>query len=242
MDLTGEVDGPPTKSGISVADEVAGLYLVQGILTALLRRTRTGAGELVEVALHDAMLSMLTYQAQGYLAAGAAPRRMGSAHPSLVPYRPFATSDGSIVVGITGEPAWAAFCAAAGLEGLVDDPRFASNAARVENRDLLEPLIAERMASRESDHWLGVLGAAGVVCGRVRTVAEALDGPEAAAREMVVTLPNGGMRMLGLPIAIAGAPVLRWPPPSHGEHTVSLLEELGYDALDIGRLRDQGVV
>lgn len=242
MDLTGDADGPPTKAGLSLADEIAGLYLVQGILAALLRRQRSGRGEPVEVALHDAMLSMLTYHAQGYLSASAVPRRMGNSHPSLVPYRPFATADGHIVVGVASEALWERFCAAVDMPGLFADPRFRSNAERVRHREELERLLEQRLAGSDTATWRRRLDEAGVPCGAVRSAVEALESPETESRQMIVRMPDTGLRMLGMPIRMPGVPTLRRSPPTVGEHTVEILQELGHDAEQIARLRDQGVV
>lgn len=243
MDLTGDETGPPTKAGISIADEVAGMYLVQGVLAALWQRQRDGTGQRVEVALHDAMLSMLTYQAQQYLSAGVAPRRMGNAHPSLVPYRPFGTADGTIVVGVAGEIPWRRFCIAIERTDLMDDPRFASNALRVEHRDDLERILGEHLKARSSDDWLKCLADAGVPCGKVRSAAAALDGPECEARAMIVDVPGSDLRTVASPVRMAASDgSIRRPPPGLGEHTDEVLAEIGYEAGEIAQLRHKGAI
>lgn len=243
MDVTGQPDGVPTKVGVSIADQVAGLYLVQGVQAALLARYRTGRGQRVEIALHDAMVSMLTYQAQQYLTAGISPRRLGNAHPSLAPYQPFKTLDGSVIVGVTSELFWHRFCEAAGLVELLDQERFASNAGRVEHRGELEAAIGARFAGENTRHWIEVLGAAGVACAAIGTVAEALDGDITAEREMVVKCPNSDLRLLGVPVKLSETPGrVRSAPPGLGEHTDEVLAELGYTPQQVAALRRARVI
>ncbi len=157
MDLTGQKDGPPTKVGISIADELAGLYLVQGALAALYHRERTGEGCPVNVALNEAMLSAFTYQAQKHLVGGGTPRRMGNEHPSLVPYRSYSAADGDFVVGVANEGQWQRFCAAIGRPELMDDARFETNSVRVENRVELEGQLEVRLAERSREDWVATL-------------------------------------------------------------------------------------
>ena len=243
MDLTGPTDGVATKAGVSIADEVAGLYLVQGVLAALLKRQRTGCGAHVEIALTDALISTFTYQAQQYLTAGIQPRRLGNAHPSLVPYRPFPTADGTVVIGVASDSLWRRFCAALELEDLVHDPRFRTNAGRVERRDELEGLIEERLVERSSEQWIDRLRAVRVPCGIVRSVGQALDEEIELDSGLVKESGSSGLRMVGNPIRIDGTrgdP--QRSPPSLGEHTDEILGELGFDSAQIALLRASGVV
>ncbi len=242
MDLTGRPDGPPTRVGITLGDEVAGLYAVQGVLAALLERERTGRGRLVEIALHDALLSMLTYHAQGWWASGETPRRRGNAHPSIVPYQTFAAADGWLNVGVGNDAQWAALCRALDREGWIDDPRWGTNAARVEDRDALVSRLERIFRDRPVSEWVERLADAGVPCGRVRTVPEALAAPESVERGMVMEIegPAGSFPMLG-PVVRAGKTPRR-PPPGLGEHTDEVLGEIGYDDEEIQNLRSEGVI
>lgn len=242
MDLTGRPDGPPTRVGVTLADEAAGLYAVQAVLAALLERERTGRGRRVEVALHDAALSLLTYHAQGWWAGGEAPRRMGNAHPSIVPYQSFEAADGWLNVAAGNDGQWAGLCRAVGREGWIDDPRWRSNAGRVERRDDLVARLARIFRDRSVSDWVERLREAGVPCGPVRTVPEALASPEALDREMVVEIAavGGKIPMLGPVVRAGTAP--RRSPPGLGEHTDEILAGIGYAEEEIANLRDEGVI
>lgn len=243
MDLTGRPEGPPTKTGISLADEVAGLYLVQGVLLALWERQRTGRGQLVEVALHDALLSLFTYQAEQYLAGGVEPRRMGNRHPSIAPYQTFEAADGTVVVGVGNEAIWERFCDALGEPGLKERPEFVTNADRVAHREELESELAPIFAARDVAYWEEVLGAAGVPCGRVRAAGEVLEAEKEEDREMIVPLPGNGVPVLGVPVKLSRTPGrIERPPPGLGEHTDEILGQLGHPAGQIRRWRDAGVI
>jgi formyl-CoA transferase/CoA:oxalate CoA-transferase len=233
MDVTGWPDGPPTRVGISLGDETAGLLVVQGILAALFARERTGRGQRVEVALHDGLLSLLTYHAQNWWAGGPPPARLGNAHPSIVPYQTFRAADAWINVGVGNERQWRALCGVVGKPEWVEDPRFESNGARVEHRRELVPLLEQLFASRPAADWLDALAAAGIPSGRIRPVAEALEAPETLHREMVVEVGaegSGPLRLLGIPVKLSATPgKIRRRPPALGEHTAEVLSEIGAD-------------
>jgi crotonobetainyl-CoA:carnitine CoA-transferase CaiB-like acyl-CoA transferase len=247
MSVTGEPGGPPLRAGASVVDVMAGMNVAQGILLALLRRQQTGQGGRVEVALLDGALSLLAYHNTAWLLAGQEPRAWGNRHPNLAPYGTYVAADGVVVMGVGNEPAWRGFCAAAGRPELASDPRFATNALRVANGAALDEELAPLFLSRTADDWLSRLEAAGIPCGRVRTVSQALESEQVRARGLLLDVehPRLGRRpFVGSPVVLDGAPrgSLR-PPPLLGQHTDEVLaERLGLDAAAIQALRDQGVV
>lgn len=246
MSITGSPDGPPLKVGASIADVLAGMTAFQGIVLALLRRERTGEGGRVDVSLLESLLPTLTYHTSTYLLAGDVPGRLGNRHPNLAPYETFEASDGYVIVGVGSQSLWRAFCAAAGRPALAEDPRFASNAGRVTHYDALKAELAPLFRSRTVDAWLAALDTAGVPCGRVRNVGEALEAPQIAARGLLLDLEHprvGPGRWVGSPIHLSGASRgSLLPPPLLGQHTDEVLGELGFSADEIATLRREAVV
>jgi crotonobetainyl-CoA:carnitine CoA-transferase CaiB-like acyl-CoA transferase len=246
MDLTGHPDGPPTRVGISLGDETAGLLAVQGILAALLVRERTGDGQRVEVALHDGLLSLLTFHAQIWWAGGKAPIRIGNAHPSIVPYQTFPTADGWMNVGVGNEGQWKRFCEAVGRPGWIDEPRYRTNADRLAHREELVSLIDAILGDRSTAAWIEAFSAVDVPCGRIRPVPEALDSPEARARGMIVEVEGADgepLPLLGPAVRMSASPArVRRRPPGLGEHTDEVLLSLGYDGTEIAQLRNERVI
>ena len=246
MSVTGEAGGEPVRSGTSLADVGAGMYAVIGILAALHARESTGRGQQVDIALLDGQISWLTYVAGKYFATGATPGRFGSAHESVAPYQVFPTADEPLMVAVGSEGLWRRFTAATGLDDLTDDPRYATNPARVSHRDTLVPAITKALAARGCDQWAEILNAAGVPAGPVNTVPAALAQPQVAAREMVVEVEHpvaGTLKMLGSPLKLSAQPVsFRRPPPTLGQHTDQVLAEAGYTTAEITALRDAGIV
>jgi crotonobetainyl-CoA:carnitine CoA-transferase CaiB-like acyl-CoA transferase len=252
MSVTGEPDGEPVRSGTSSADVGAGMWALIGILAALHARETSGEGQLVDVSLLDGQLAWLTYVAGKYFATGVTPGRHGSAHESLTPYQVFPTADAPLMVAVGSDGLWRRFTSATGLDELADDPRYATNPDRVENRDTLIPLITETLAARGGAEWADILNTAGVPAGLVNTVPAALAQPQVAAREMVVEVEHpvaGTLKMLGSPLKLSAqppptspAPYLRRPPPVLGEHTDEILAEAGYTAAQVTELREAGVV
>jgi len=247
MSITGEPDGRPLKVGVAISDVVSGLFGAVSLLAGLLaRERRVGAGQRIDVSLLQSTLAVLVNQAQAALITGVAPVRRGNAHPSIVPYETFATADGEIAIGVGSERQWARLGPAIGLPGLATDARFATNGDRVERRDDLIPILAERFATAASATWLARLGEAGIPAGPILDVAEAFASPQAAALGSRVLLEHpilGRVDQVGVPFELAGTPAtVRLPPPLLGEHTEEILREAGYDAPAIDRLRALGVV
>ena len=247
MSVTGFPGGPPVRVGASIADISAGATAYQGILLALLRRHRTGEGGHVDVSLLESLLPPLAYHASTYLLAGKVPGRLGNRHPSLAPYETFEARDGYVIVAVGSESLWRSFCAAVGQPSLAADERFATNAQRVVNYDALRAVLAPLIASRPVAEWLSALESAGVPCGRVRTVGEALESEQIAARGLLVERehPKAGRgRYVASPIHLSDAArASPLPPPLLGQHTAEVLaERLGMTAEEVEALRAEGVV
>ena len=226
MSVTGSPDGPPTKMGVSIADITAGMYAVQGILAALYQREATGRGQKVDIALLDSMVSTLTYQAGIYFATGRTPRRMGNRHPSIVPYETFEASDGCFNLGTANQAQWETFCAAAGLPELLGDPRFATVALRVGNYEALRARLDAEFRKKTVAHWLLLLRGAGLPCGEVRTVPQALADPQLAARGMILELEHpkaGRIRQTASPLKLSAAGASRASaPPLRAQHNAEV--------------------
>ena len=247
MSLTGPEGGEPYRLGVAIADIAAGLFAAQGITLALLARARTGQGQLVDVGLLDSVASLLTYQAGIYFRTGTAPQRTGNRHPSIAPYDTYATADGTLVLAVGNDDQWQAFCGLVGLGDLATDPAFATNAARVDHYDRLQPRIARVLGQRNRQSWIDILVPAGVPCAAVKTLDEVMTDPQLLAREMIerVEHPSAGpIDVLGLPIKLSATPgSVLTPPPRLGEHTENVLEhDLGMLPADIARLGRDAVV
>ena len=247
MDITGFPDGPPVKVGNSIADLAAGTMAAHGIVLALFARERTGQGQKVEIAMLEVMAALLTYHGQAYFATGTSPRRRGNQHPSIVPYEVFQAADGYLTVGVANNSLWLRFCQALGRPELAADPRFDTEARRVENREVLVPLLGTVFATAPVGHWLARLGEAGVPAGKIKEIGEVLESEHLRARGAVVSLAHptaGPMRMVGPPIRLSGTPAeAAAPAPLLGEHTDEILGKLcGYSADAIARLRADGAI
>jgi glutaryl-CoA transferase len=248
MSITGDRDadgGHPTKVGVAISDVVTGLYAAIGILAALIGRPDAG-GQRVDVSLLGSTLAVLVNQAQNAFVTGRPPRRLGNAHPNIVPYETFTTADGELAVGVGSDRQWPRFCEAIGRPELVADPRFATNGDRVVHRDALRPLIAQRLATRTSAEWAAVLERADVPNGAVADVLQAFGSPEASALGMATEVEHpslGVIRQAGIPLGFALTPgAIRTAPPLLGEHSDEILDELGYSGEEIAHLRETGAV
>jgi formyl-CoA transferase len=229
MSITGEPDGPPLKVGVAIADITTGMFASIGTLAALRDAEATGASHHVQVSLFDSQLAWLANRGSDYLVGGVEPQRLGNAHPAIVPYEAFATSDGHVIVAIGTNEQFARFCSAAGLAELGRDGRYATNAQRVEQRVELVGRLAEAIARRPTAEWLEVLGRANVPGGPVRTIPEAFAHAPYAVVEHVHPL-LGSVRTVRSPIGLDGVyPTAVAAPPLLGQHTAEVLSELGYD-------------
>ena len=250
MSITGRPDGEPgagpMKVGVALTDILTGLYATNAVLAALAWREQSGEGQYIDMALLDVQVACLANQAMNYLATGSNPRRMGNAHPSIVPYQDFTTADGHMILAIGNDGQFARFCEVAGRPELAADARFATNRARVENRAELIPLLNEITATRTTAEWIAQLEARAVPCGPINGLAEVFADPQVQARGLAVKMPHpeaGEVPLVASPIRLSKTPVeYRRAPPLVGEHTDEILADLGVDAAGIAGLRERGVV
>jgi formyl-CoA transferase/CoA:oxalate CoA-transferase len=246
VDLTGEPDRQPVKVGASIADIVAGLYAYQGILLAMLARHRTGKGQRVDIALLDGLISTLTYQAESYFATGKSPKRLGTRHPSIVPYETFETSDGFVNIGAANEKQWQNLCRALDVADLAFDPRFNTMAGRISNYAELRDILDGELRKLTRAEAFELLAKYELPVGPINTVAEVLEDPHIHAREMVQELTHpeyGPLRYIGIPVKLSDTPgALQGPPPRFGEHNRNVLAELGYDQHGIDQLAMSNVI
>jgi len=247
MSICGEPDGPPTKYGVAIVDVCTGMLACNAILAALNARHGSGRGQKVELSLYESALHMLVNVASNVLVSGRGGGRFGNGHPSIVPYTTYTAKDAMMALAIGNDTQFAKCVAVLGHPEWAGDPRFATNRARVEHRLLVDGAIGEALAADTADNWLAKLKAAGVPCGRINSVAEALADPQTQAREMIATVEHptvGDLKLVGPPYKFSGTPAsVRRPPPTLGEHTDEILrQELGLDAAAIAALRRDGVI
>jgi crotonobetainyl-CoA:carnitine CoA-transferase CaiB-like acyl-CoA transferase len=247
MSITGEEHGEPMKLGVAITDLVTGMNAVQAILAALLARARSGQGQLIDLALLDGAVSVLANIGTGYLAAGHSPDRFGNGHPTVVPYQIMATADGRFALAVGNDRQFASLCAVLECPELALDERYRTNRQRVLNRDTLIPALEDILATQPNVYWLEKIRAAGIPAGSVRSVPEALDAPEIAARGLIAETPDakhGSLRLMNSPLNLRGTPP-RAPsaPPRLGEHTNHILRSvLNSTDDDIQAWRNAGVI
>jgi len=249
MSLTGEPDGLPQKVGVPVADLFAGLYGCIGVLAALRHRDATGQGQQIDIGMLDTHVAWLANQGMNYLATGENPPRLGNQHPNIVPYQVFPTADGYIVLSIGNDPTFTRFCESFGLEHLLADTRFATNAARVENRQLVTDTLTPVMQQRGTHDWVERLEALKIGCGPINRLSEVFADPQVQARGVVVEMPHGAdgtgrVKVIANPVRLSETPAdYRLGPPLLGQHTDAVLtERLGLDAAVLDDLRAKGVI
>ncbi len=252
MSLTGQPESvpgsEPVKVGIAVADITTGLYAAISILAALRHRDATGHGQQIDLALLDTQVSWLANEGMNYLVGGKVPKRLGNAHPNIVPYQVFPCADGYFILAVGNDAQFRKFCEFAGRPEIADDPRFATNPVRVKNREALVAILREITATRPRDHWLAGLEPLGVPCGPVNTLDQVFTDPQVLARGMKIELAHEAtgtrLPMIGSPIKMSATPPsYRRAPPVCGQHTDEVLAELlEMSSGDISALRMRGVV
>ncbi len=246
MFLTGEGDSAPVRSGAAVSDIAAGMFAAYAVVAALLHREHTGEGQMVDTSLIESSVALLTYQAGRFFVTGQNPARLGNAHPSIVPYDSYRTSDGWVTVAVMNQPQWEGFCRALGLSRLVEDARFVDNASRVAHRDGLQEVLRERVARLSTAEAVRRLDGEGVPCAEVRDLAGVFSDPQVLhldLRQQVSHSVTGDIDVVASPYHLSlTPPVLGKPPPRLGEHTDKWLREVGLSDEEIGRLRSEGGV
>jgi crotonobetainyl-CoA:carnitine CoA-transferase CaiB-like acyl-CoA transferase len=251
MSLTGRADDEegagPMKVGVALTDILTGLYATIGILAALNHREQTGIGQQVDLALLDVQVACLANQAMNYLTTGVVPKRLGNAHPNIVPYQDFPTADGDFILAVGNDSQFRKFCEVAGCAELGSDPRFASNKARVANREVLVPLLRQTTVFKSTAQWIELLEQAGVPCGPINNLQQVFEDPQVKARGLRLDLPHalGCLApQVASPIRLSSTPVeYRQAPPLLGQHTGQVLQSLlGMDQEQINALRAAGVV
>jgi crotonobetainyl-CoA:carnitine CoA-transferase CaiB-like acyl-CoA transferase len=251
MSITGERDdlpgGGPQRVGIPIADIMTGMYATVAICAALAHREKSGSGQHLDLALLDTQVGILANQGMNYLATGVAPGRIGNAHPNIVPYQPFKTRDGDVILACGNDNLFNRFCEVAGCQHLARDPRFSTNSKRVENREAITALLAEVFARRTTKEWCDALEAAGVPNGPINDLKQVFEEPQVAARGMRIELEHplaGKVPLIASPMKFSGTPLEHnVAPPTLGQHTDEVLRGLlGLDEAAIARLRAGGVV
>jgi len=245
MSLGGEPGGMPMKTGVAITDVMTGLYATVGVLAALQERQRTGVGRHVDVALLDVQVATLANQALNALVSGRNPERHGNAHPNIVPYQAFACADGHLVLTVSNDAQFARFARLLGHPEWAEDPAYATNAARVGNREVLVPLIQAILMTRGRDEWLAELEARGIPAGPINTLTEVFDDPQVQHRMMRRTLMRGALEVpqVGNPLRFDGeSATSEVAPPRLGQDSDAILAEVGLSPDDIARLRRAGVV
>ncbi len=247
MSISGPVEGPPSRVGISMIDISTGMFSATAILAALRARDMTGEGQLVDMSLLDSNVALLCNIASNYLVSGKAPRRYGNAHPNLIPYEAFQARDRWFVLGVANDRQWASMCQVIGHPELKDDPRFIANSDRLANREALTKIISDAFITRDAEEWLEELEKEGIPCGSINTIPEVFNSPQAEARNLSLTVDHstaGQIKVPGFPYKFSNTPAeVHLPPPTLGEHNEKVLTELlGYSVEDVIRLREQGAI
>jgi crotonobetainyl-CoA:carnitine CoA-transferase CaiB-like acyl-CoA transferase len=251
MSVTGEPDdapgGGPQRAGVPIADIITGMYASIAICAALAHRAESGVGQHLDLALLDSQIALLAYQNTNYFSTGKSPRRIGNLHPNIVPYQPFRTKDGAVILACGNDNLFRKFCEAAGQSALASDPRFTTNGKRVENRAEMTRLLGEVFKQRTTAEWVELLEKAGVPNGPINDLAQVYEEPQVKARGIRVDLDHpvaGKLPTVASPMRFSATPVeYRQAPPTLGQHTEEVLRNLlGKDEAELAKLRSARVI
>jgi len=247
MSVTGPEEGEPTRVAIAIADLATGMFTVSAILAALYGRQRTGQGQRIDMSLIDSQVAMMSYVASNYLVSGELPGRFGNGHPNIVPYQSFKAKDQYFAFAAGNDRQWNKFCEAVGKTDWMEDDRFATNRARVENRELVVAALKEVFVTRTAREWMDLCEQIGIPSAPINDMSQVFEDPQVQSREMLLEVPHSGgghVPLVASPLKIPTAPVeVRYPPPLLGQHTDEILTSiLGLDAERIRQLREDGVI
>jgi len=247
MSVTGPEDGEPIRVGIAIADLATGIFTVSAILAALYGRERTGEGQRIDMSLIDSQVAMMSYVASNYLVSGELPGRLGNGHPNIVPYQSFKAKDQHFAFAAGNDRQWNKFCEALGKTEWMEDERFATNQARVQNRARVVSELKEVFATRTAREWMDLCEQIGIPTAPINDMSQVFEDPQVQDREMLLDVPHAGggsVPLVASPLKIPTAPVeVRYPPPLLGQHTDEILSSmLGLDAERIRQLREDGVI
>ena len=247
MSVTGEPEGQPMKAGVALADVMTGLYAANAIQAALIHQLRSGEGQYIDLALLDVQVATLANQAMNFLASGNNPKRLGNAHPNIVPYQVFQTADSYLILAVGNDAQFNRFCELAGRSDLANDESYVKNSDRVKNREALIPQLIEIIKSKNCEWWLEHLNRYGIPCGPINDIDQVFSDPQIKHRGMYLELPHpvaGKVASVGNPIQFSQTPVTYdKPPPTLGQHTEAILAELlELEAKQIELLKADGII
>lgn len=246
MSITGTEESGPMKTGVAISDILTGLYAAIGIIGALYEKEQSGSGQSLDISLYDSQVSALVNVASNYLVSGELPKRLGNEHPNIVPYQTFETNDGDMVIAIGNDGQFRRFCSVIGMEELAKDRRFSTNASRLENREILTPMIAVKMKSKNAAEWLALLQKEGIPCGPINNLEKLFEDEQVKARDMVVQVEHpkaGPVSLVGSPLKFSRTPVtINRHPPTAGEHTEEVLLEMGLETEYIKQLKKENII
>jgi crotonobetainyl-CoA:carnitine CoA-transferase CaiB-like acyl-CoA transferase len=247
MSVTGPADGDPYRAGVAIADLATGIFAGNAILAALFARERTGAGQRIDMALLDSQVALMSYVASNYLVSGELPRRYGNGHPNIVPYQEFRARDQYFAFAAGNDGQWRKFCQAIGRSEWIEDARFATNAARVENRELVVRMLNDLFSTRDAAEWMALCNDIGIPSAPINDIAQVLANPQVQARQLRIDVEYpaaGTLPLISSPLNIPTNPTrVRYPPPLLGQHTGEILHTLlGYDETTQNTLRANHVI